>query len=349
MNRLTVNLKIPIVVESLIDAPALVFSKWLPLEMENGIEIKEKDFIIILWFDIDSTKWASEIKKEELGKHVNVLAHYIYATISLDTNDQDLLSYIKNKDYSRLPNDAEAEVQKKYENLGTNILQSTINRVNRLIAFARDVKGQYWIKKYNFDPGRTYRDFIVFEAKARINDGPWFRFNPAATEHIKVNIESDFPYIKEVEWSKVKDFVRADTRTPVFGELLSGAEQLFGNGYHRSAISEAISALEVLISNFGASEIAQTKLSMLYSNRLGISNLKGQIDHLGLTGTINYLLPLILPENELPRGIINNCQSAYYLRQNVIHGGQRNFDKTEVFKYIKSIRRLGEILKTYME
>jgi hypothetical protein len=347
MDKLTINLKIPILVDSLIGAPALTFTRWLPLDIENGIVINENDFVIILWFDIEATRWASVVKKEELHKNVNVLAHYIFATIELKTTDKELLNYIKNKDYAHLSNKENKGIQQKYELFGVEVLKSTLERVNRLIAYARDIKGQYWIRKYIINLDQLSKFFTKFEAKAKINNGKWFRFSPAATDKFVIEIETESKYISKDEWPNVIEFVRADKKVPAFGELLSSAEQLHGNGFFRSAITEACSALEVLINKFKESPSANDKLSMIYFNRLTDSNLKNQIDHLGITGTINYLLPLIIPESVLATDILKGCQLALQLRHNVLHNAQRNITKNETRMCINSIKKLNERLESY--
>ena len=46
-------------------------------------------------------------------------------------------------------------------------------------------------------------------------------------------------------------FVIGNRRSPLVFELLARAEQLSGNGYTRAALTEAVTALEVAISDFG--------------------------------------------------------------------------------------------------
>ena len=154
-------------------------------------------------------------------------------------------------------------------------------------------------------------------------------------------------YLTEGEWESVREFVASTCRTPLVGELLAGAEQLEGNGYSRSALTEAVTALEVAISDFGSSQSANEKLASTYSKRLGIGSLKKQIERMGLSGTVKYLLPLILPETMLPTRIIAGCQEAVTLRQNVVHNGQRNVDAVAVRKGILNIKECCKILDEF--
>src|SRR2546421_8057252 len=145
MPKLEIELKIPIETEPLIGAPALTFTRWLPLGKREGIELSEDGIKLILWFDISATWWASETTEEELPRHVNVLAHYVRAHATIEDIDQCLASYMGNRDFGRLPNDSEEVIQSEYDKLGQRLFKVLIERVNRLISYARAFKGQYWL------------------------------------------------------------------------------------------------------------------------------------------------------------------------------------------------------------
>ena len=154
-------------------------------------------------------------------------------------------------------------------------------------------------------------------------------------------------YIAESEWDSVREFVTSETRTPLVGELLAGAERLAANGYGRSALTEAVTALEVAISDLGRSDDPNGKLGLVCGNRLGISNLRRQIEHLGLTGTVRYLLPLVFSEEVLPTDILAGCQDAIALRQNVVHNGQREVNEVKLRQLLSSIMKCCSILHEY--
>jgi len=347
MPLLTIELKIPLEYEQLIGAPALTFSHWLPIGKKNGIEILENDFKILLWFDIKTTWWASQPKEEEIPNHVNVLAHYINATITTEKIDENLANYMQHRDFSSSPNESEKNIQLKYEQVGQEILEIVLTRVNRLISYARDFKGQYWLLKYDNTAKHSLKYFQKFSGRGKFDNKEQFRFQPGAVDVVHVSIGSEEKYLTEEEWESVRKFVSSDGRTPLVGELLAGAEQLEGNGYGRSALTEAITALEVSIAEFGASENANKQLSSFYCERLGIESLKKQIERMGLSGTVNLLLPLILPETILPTEIVKECQKAITLRQNVVHNGQRNVNPIAIRIGILNIKKCCNILNKY--
>jgi len=347
MATLHIDLKIPIETEPLIGAAALIFTHWMPIGKEHGIKITEDQLELLLWFDIKSTWWASHPTAEELKNHVNVLAHYVLAEVIVHDVDQSLASYMQNRDFSKLPNSDDAEIQKAYENLGRKVSQVVLNRVNRLIVFARVVKGQYWLLDYPIDLNRLHAYFQSFEATGSIDEGKRFRFQPGTGDHISISMPSETKYINEGEWNDVEQFVQGRRRPSMVLELLAGAQQLSGNGYARSALTEAVTALEVAVSDFSRTDKCNEALASKYGSRMGIDRLQKQVDRMGLSGTVRYLLPVLLTEDDLPENILKGCRDAIDARQNVVHNGQREVKNVEYF--ISSIESCCKILREVCE
>ncbi len=302
---------------------------------------------ILLWFDLQSTWWASQPTEEELEKHVNVLAHYVRAEVVVDKVEPDLANYMENRDFSRSPNKSEIQLQSRYQQLGEEILKNILNRLNRLISYARTIKGQYWLVEYPVDLGRMHSFFQKFEAKGSIDSNKQFRFQPGEGDCISISMPSKDKYIKKEEWGKIKEFIEDTKRPPLVLELLAGAEQLEGNDYARSALSESVAALEVAIFSFGRAQDTNSQLASIVGPRLDIKRLSKQIEHMGLSGTIRYLIPLIITEEILPTDVLVTCQEAITERQNVIHNGKRNVNN--VSKYIRAIRKCCKILDEFTE
>ena len=54
-----------------------------------------------------------------------------------------------------------------------------------------------------------------------------------------------------------------------------------------------------------------------------MDRLDKQIEHMGLSGTVSYLLPLLLPDSVLAADVLSGCRDALTARQNIVHNGQR--------------------------
>lgn len=207
MNILTVQLKIPVKAEPLIGTPALTFSHWLPIGKENGIRVTDGDIELVLWFDLKSTWWASQPSEDELKNHLNVLAHYILANITVRGISDSLAEYMQGRNFKEFLNPEHALIQNEYEALGASILTVLLNRTNRLIGYARAVKGQYWLLDYSIDIDRLHSCFQAFKAEGQINAGDVFRFQPGVGDRLSITMTSEDRYIRENEWSEVAKFV----------------------------------------------------------------------------------------------------------------------------------------------
>lgn len=345
MNTLTVQLKIPVETEPLIGTPALTFTHWLPIGKENGIRVEEDEVGLVLWLDLESTWWASRPSEDELKNHVNVLVHYILAEVTVHDISDSLAEYMKNRNFMESPNAEHEQIQKEYESLGKRILIVLLNRTNRLIDYARAIKGQYWLLDYKIDIGRLHRYFQTFKAKGQIDTSEVFRFQPGIGDSLSISMTSEDRYIRESEWGEVAKFVTSEARVPLVAELLSGAEQLAGNGYARSALAEAVTALEVAVSDFARSQRHNQELAQIVGPRLGVERLQKQIEHIGFSGTISYLLPLLLPDSVLSAKVLEGCRNAIDARQNVVHNGQR--EVRDLSQHVSSIKSCCKILREF--
>ena len=347
MPRLTVVLKIPFECEPpLGSCPALTFTHWLPSGRNQGIVVKDDDIQIVLWFDEKCVLPPPHPTADELKRQVNVLVHHVNVEIEVAALSDSLLSYMQNCDYSKPRKDTARNEQTEYERLAKRILVSVIGRINRLIAFARSKKGQYWLTEYNVDLNLTRSYFVKFEARGRVEEGSWFRFAPPTLDMLTASTENESRFITEGDWPAFRDFVLGANRPNLVGELLAGAEYLQNMGHCRSAISEAVTALEVAVHNFSRNPNAEKTFAGHLAERLALRTLHSQVERLGLSATIGYLLPTIVPEHTLPTTILSACQSALSERQNIVHNGKRNVDETTARRAITSIRACCSILES---
>lgn len=347
MPTLVVKLKIPFECEPLAGAnPALTFSHWLPIGDQHAIHVVQNAINLSLWFDEQSTWRVSQPTAEELKNCVNVPAHYVNADVNVAEIPVDIASYMQGRDFSRLPNESEQPLQLAYERIGHQVLSFVLTSVNRLVAFARAKKGQYWLTEFEFDEGRMQSLFNQFEARACVDDGPSFRFQPATTAQTTVSFASDGRYITEAEWPEFQDFVQGTHRSSLTGELLAGAEHLWKVGHRRSALIQAVTVLEITLHDFAKNPKADAAFGSRMAERLGVPTLHSQVEHMGLSGCVRYLLPTILPEDVMPNDVLRECQAALTQRQNVVHNGQRDVSEETTRKALVNIRRFCEILES---
>ncbi|MGI8837487.1 MAG: hypothetical protein ACR2H4_12745 [Pyrinomonadaceae bacterium] len=346
MADLFVHLKIPIPTEPLVGAPALTFARWLPIGDRHAINVDRDNMSLKLWFDITSTWWASQHKEEDLPAMINVLAHRVYAEAVVREVSDDLLQYMAQRDFTRSATPEEQSLQERYDEIAERLLILVLQTLNRLLSYVRSIKGQYWLSEYPIDSGQMSSYYVQFEAKAKSSSGSWFRFGPSNIDSRSIEFVPEERYVRPDEWDEIRTFVGGVGRTPLARTLLAGAEALAAEGQRRSALTEAVTALEVALYSFATHPNAECAFGPILGQRINASSLKHQVEHMGLTGSISYLLPVILPESTLPKHVIHGCQLAIAQRQNVVHQGQRDVQVGILRTSLAAIRRMCELLES---
>lgn len=327
---LTVDLNVPIPTEPTIPTPDLTFYRWLPIGMENGIQVKDGRFELFFWFDNKSHHCGND----DISRHINVLVDHIRVRITVRQVRPDIVIYIRSR-----PHQVKDNLWNDYLCLCKEVLDVFYTHINRLIRYVRSVKGQFWIVEFPHDTGRVDR-LIAFNAVTNVN-GQQVRFGLGSSEITLTNCDYDDRYLTETDWIAIGDFVRRGGSTLLVDDLLVGAEQLAHNGYCRSALTQAVTALEVAVNCFGKRYAKQTQT---LSRCVGIETLEKQINRLGLTLSIRCLIPLLLPEEILSTQILSGCSDAISARQMVVHNGQRVV--RDIIRYLDCIRKC---CKTLME
>jgi hypothetical protein len=112
---------------------------------------------------------------------------------------------------------------------------------------------------------------------------------------------------------------------------------------------DAVTALEVAISDFAKSPLPDRAFGRTLADRMAVGSLKAQVEHMGVSGTIRYLFPVIFPDDAVPGDLLKACQRAVDERNNVVHNGQRDVEEKRVLKSVTSIEKLCRILRHLME
>ena len=204
MPELLIRLTIPIPVDEVVSAPALTFTRWLPIGDPHAICVTEEELSLKLWFDIKATWWASHPKEADLPKMVNVLAHQVYADVTVCDVELELLTYMGQRDFRRRPTSEEKPLQELYDAIAERTLRLALKTFNRLVSYVRSRKGQYWLREYEIDTGRMADLFGRFDAKARYEGHDWFRFGPSSVTSIQVRLGSEERYIRDDDWDGIR-------------------------------------------------------------------------------------------------------------------------------------------------
>jgi hypothetical protein len=346
MPDILVRLKIPIPAERTVGVPALIFSRWLSLGEHEGIVKIDGELELTLWFDIRSAHWASGPTEEDLEKHINVPAHYVYSDVRVKSIDQELIDYIISREYRESVTSENKRIQAEYDDLAWRVLSLALTTLNRFLSYVKARWGQHWLTVYSFDRGTMYSAYVGFEGKTTLDGTEWFRFGPSPVDSRNIKLVSTQRYIRREEWSEIQEYVQSNRRPPITKSLLAGAESLAAKGDSRAALTEAVTALEVALFEFAANPKVDELFGSKFRRRLGLQSLKSQVDRIGLTASINYLLPVLMPETELSLAVLDGCREAIQQRQNVVHQGQRQVQNHILSRSLKSVRAMCDTLES---
>ena len=234
--------------------------------------------------------------------------------------------------------------------LAERIYVRVLSYFNRLIEYVRIQKGQFWLQEYPLNTDIMSSEFTKFRSRVRVGEtdcSTWY-----STEKPQIitlgPLHSD-RYLDEDAWLEAKEFVVASEKTRLTWELLAEAELLASTGHTRSALTEAITALEIEAYKFGRDIKANQTFGPVLAERMTIHSLKNQIEHMGLSGTINYLFPIIFTQEQMPTELLKTCQEAISQRQNVVHSGQRKVDVETLSRFLTSIREMCTILEGFQD
>ena len=339
-------MEIPILAYDIVNTPHMIFSMWMPLNENEFIVVQEEKATLKLWFD--RSCWHNVTHAGgDIPNHVNVLVSKVFADVTLRHLPENMIEYIKLT--AAEPQPPESLHQLEYRKLGQQVYQLTLTHLNRLISYTRSLKGQYWLREYPIDKEEgLYAVNLAFKARVLI-DTEWFRWSSDIRQLVigrEGGCHDKDRFIKQDDWAEAKEFITSQHRTTLVWELLAGAEWLAGIGHRRSALTEAVTALEVAISEF-ASQPKSEEVFGILGERINVTSLKKWVEHMGLSGTIHYLFPVIFSEEKIPKEVLKRCQEAVQQRQNVIHSGQRDVQEDKLSEYLHAIRQICRLLEIY--
>lgn len=343
---LKVTFRLPIDVELTTPLPRLMVSGGVPVGREAGIRRCENKIDVTLWLDAESFPSPAAITTADATTPGNIGAGNFNVEIFATNIPKELAAHMEAKpvvSHKRVMSPLDEE----YGQLAFNMLVAVFKCANKVIQYARAETGQYWLREYPNAPDGAHFYFHRYDAHGTINDGQPFRFHAPVIGFQKVRLPDPGRSIRKADWTAIREHATGDRSVAFAGELLARSEQLMHAGYSRIALTEAITALEITLANFSRSKSAQSRINSHYGKRLGVESLQKQIQHFGINKSVNYLLPLLIPENILPTKILKSCQAALDDRNNVVHGGQKQVEN--VSEYIHSIRGLCKVLRDFTD
>ncbi len=120
-------------------------------------------------------------------------------------------------------------------------------------------------------------------------------------------------------------------------------------GYRRSAITEAVAALEAATSRFSESPRLEGLRETELDNRIDSPRLRTQVENMGFSGTWRYLIPLLFSAKVLSDDLLNQCRQAIEIRGDVVHRRRRDVEEAKLWSLLDAIRKTYTILARFTD
>jgi hypothetical protein len=320
------------------DCPAgLVFDGWAPHGTTALVEgVRVHDVTVAVF----STLTAAGLKTSGLAAdwlNTTVAKVRITAETALTDAEHDILTAIRN-------GAAGAGVPE----LAKRLCEAVTVVTNKVVDFARHSLGQWWLQPLPIfhDAGLFFRWFTVTYAIDGQHQG---RLLPTSTVKLSVEGAPGASFLRRADLATLRKFVASSTRSSGVREFLANARALAQKGDHRSAVVEAVSAMEVALHQFAKSDKAGRRWESKFRGRVTISKLSGHVEKLGLSKSVAYLLPLLFSARALPKEAIEQATAAIDARNSVAHHGQRSLSAHTVQKHIAVMHQLCGLLEGFAD
>jgi hypothetical protein len=232
-NVIIIRMLIPIPKEPIASVPEMQFHKWLPGAEEDAIVVQESNLTLKLYFD----KQCTHVSADEIPTVMNVIAFNISADVMITGVPQDLIQHIRAA--ARNEPATDECLANDFWSLGHKVYTITVKALNRLLAYIRSQKGQYWLTEYAFDPGNMSSAFIHFKAKVNTGDGAWIRLALPNVIQTVASMPDPARLIEKEDWAKARQFVQTSGKTDFILELLAAAEAFSRKGESRVALTRS--------------------------------------------------------------------------------------------------------------
>jgi len=337
--------------------PCVGFYKWLPEGEKYKLVRMENDLTVTLSVNKDCVAQLSEVTDESIQENSVNRIYKLYAEVDFGSVSSEIASFIyderesgSGRHFGIQPTDNNyLRLNQEYNRLGELALKSVLKICNRFISYARNVKGQYWLNAISPSKNNLANLNNIWRAKASIGDKE-FRWFPSDTKRIKFEFVLDHDTaLHPEEWDEINTFVSSDSRSNIIFELLANSQYLMRQGHRRSSIIESVTALEVAVSDFTKSPKIDEINIAKYKSRIDTKNIGNQSKHLGFSGSLRYLVPLLLNSDELDDQVLSKCFQAIEIRNNVVHKGQRDVAEDLVKEIVGAISQCCKTLDSYTE
>ncbi|AMV29575.1 hypothetical protein VT84_34590 [Gemmata sp. SH-PL17] len=329
----------------------IIFYEWLPETISDALVLVTDGMTCRYWADQECVQLVASSRKVEGRQHnLEVWVGKLQVLVEGVTVEDEVadvfiqLSSETQFDPSHFASAYDAGLLRQHQELTERIHRNVLFGYNRVIGHVRAERGQYWLEERKMEGRDIHSDFVQFRARVSIDGSEWMRLTDTRSGVFRSWWCPESRRVGSGEWKTIGQLM--ERRPDTVGALLTAADDYRSQDQSRTAVIEAVSALEIAVGNFTD---RSRSVDWFYrsSERFGVANLKAHRRHLGFTATVSYLFPLLFTEEQMSAGTLRDCREAIEERNNIVHNGQRAVKPDKMIRYLESIRRLCEFLRSH--
>jgi len=326
----------------------LVFRQFLPETPDDTATFEAEGLRAKLYFDRACVENMGEPVTDDLVRRwLNVSVASVIVDISVPDLAGDLELFVRsNADWPRrgvdiltVSDEHNRQLALEYQRLGHRVLGVVLHLTNRLASWAYAECGQYWVetRPLNVEQVMMSRN-NEFRAHITFPDGSSFRWCPPSYHHVDLHVGPSEPITPE-RWKAAIQFLAANGRPSLIGELLSNVEALLASGRGRSAVLEAVCALEVAVGQYAERPDPDALLRAVGAKGISFT---ADLEHLGFSRFVKYVLPLVMTPSAMTSDELRNAADAVECRNRLAHGKglQRSISSATARKHVRSLRKV---------
>ncbi len=346
--NITLYFKIPLNEE--FTDPDMYFKRWIPTDA-NPIIVYKYNFKLALHIDEDCISTLGSDFDIETWNNISINAVKIKIKIK-DVNDE-LASFIFDERDNRSgvhhgfqpDNQQYDNLNNEFKELGLKALDFAYEVCNKLISYVRNEKGQYWLELISFDANTLHNLYRHLDAKVKIDNGDLFYWSPSSIDRHIIHYEN-MDFLGESDWSQINEFITSRKKGNLVNELLSNSRSFLKYNHTRSAVIEAVTALETALLKFSIKPDLTRLEFPAYIGRLDTDNIETHVSQFGFAKSIGYLLPILYKEEVLPTELIEKCNKAIRSRNAIVHQGE-DIDLDTANEHVLALKQCSEVLMEY--
>ena len=323
--------------------PTLDFRPPLP-DPSDVLSVRDGEILLNI-----SVARESSRNFRERGEAVQPIdCDYLRGVVLIESLPNDLASVMLSPDIGGM--EENRLIESGYKALAARIYHLVVSAMNQVINYARTSRGQYWLASYSDNVDDMQQQFYRWETAARLGEKR-FHWRPISIARtLTLYAHGNDHYFTQEDWNNLR--VLVGVRTPVrllsefalHADLLANSQAHLDRGHSKSALIEAVTALEVGLVRAAHHDGARWEKRL--RGRVASESFERHVEQLGLRGTIDYLIPVLYTEEEIGRDLLSGCATAVDQRNRVVHKGQSIADelaRTCVYAVSRMLSRLREL------